>query len=570
MLEIRSIRAVSALALCAALFGNSERASALQRETTRATMHPAGLCFRDPDIAADADSYYVTYTEGRCDGNGAHTVRLTKFTTTFSVLNQVAVFTTPSITEPSQLPLVRVSASGGGVYVAYVNRAMVAPQLVLRTYAADLTGPPAPTPVSPAGRPVADLSLDCDASEPGNPCVISTLEELGFGFRVVVRDGFSTLANVGPPTLAPGEHVQSIASVGGSPPLRGATLMTNVTMRPQVYFSPPFTGAMFGSLDPTATTSAMLLPGIAALRLRSGGGAAVWSSRSAIMFGSGSTWGPLTVRRYSVSSGPPIFVVDDAAQVGRSVLVVGRAAAAGGSLDGAAFASTEVIQSASTLTLPIVGSTVSPFGRTRAAAPTSCAEVGRAAAVYITGTAGTGPTTLNLVPFSCAAHDDCVDPTGVGGTCTAGRCSFSTGPCSRDSGVDSGVDASSDSGSDANFVPRDTGIDTGIQDATFVDRPTPPNDQGVVDAPSADAPDDAAMSDASTTLDAADAASTDAANADASDGAAQSGDGSTKPPSINGGACQCRAPATPTRFDARALVLLLAVAAVTARLRRRR
>jgi hypothetical protein len=225
----------------------------------------------------------------------------------------------------------------------------------------------------------------------------------------------------------------------------------------------------------------------------------------------------------------------------------------------------------------VIGSSVTQFGRTRVAAPTSCSEIARAAAIYVSGTGSTGPTTVNIVPYGCESDGDCVDPLGAGGRCSGGRCSFTTGPCARDSGVDSGVDASSDAG-DANFVPRDTGVDTGIQDASFVDRQPPPFDQGVVDvgvdSASSDAATDGASSDSSATGDAGadassdDAASMDVSNADGADGAAQAGD-SGKPPSINGGACQCRAPATPSRFDARALVLLLVAAAATARLRRR-
>jgi MYXO-CTERM domain-containing protein len=564
MTYLRRTNGASLFALVAALVTASDRAEALRPEPVP-PFTLTGQCFRSVDIAADFDSYFVAAVVGPCDGTGSFTVRLARYSAnTMSMAGFIDAFgPTEAITSES---LVRVSVARGLVYVVVANPDGGPSRLVMKSFFANLTSP-MPLGSTRTSARVSALSLDCDASLSGSPCVVAAIEETGFGSRAFVRDGVMTTANSGPHAPIAGEQALGIAAIAGAFPVRGGVFTTS---RPSVFYAASVP-SLSVSIEPVPATG--LFSAVSALSFNDGRIGAVWSAGLSIVFGFGPSWSMLSYRRMTSSSMMlTAFTAEDAVQVGSTVLAVGRGArgSAGFNGAGAAFAVFPVVAGSAALVISPISA--APIGAVRVASPNSCRAAGRAAAAFASNSTGfTGPNQLNLVSFSCSERTDCVDVTGTMGTCSAGgQCLFMTGPCAPDSGVDSGVDASGlrdtgvdtgvnvsmDSGvvdRDSGFAPRDTGvpIDTGVSDVVTVDRL--PIDEGVLDAPiGTDVPEPI-----------------DADNDGGRDGSTSSGDAGPRPPTINGGACQCRAPAAPSQHRPHGALVLAAIASIVTVARRR-
>lgn len=475
----RLLRTITALAaLVGGISVAPSEALALTPSTSVVIPLSMGQCVRSGDITFDGESYVLAWEQGACLSPSTHQVWVIRINATTLERGSAVQVVTSEVVPPSLHPLVSVSAivPQTVVVAAAIRTEASTHRLVAQSFNARTLAPlPSSATMLSVGQ-VRAISLDCDASEDRAPCTVATIENTSGAWRAVTRLAIAPDSNVTPMTTVPNpEVVRAIAAVGGGMAFRGSVAVTSVLDdTPAVIFSPTDARNMFSWLDARRTAP---WPGVAALRLRSGGVAAAWGINDELCVVSGSNWstvppvGAMSACRMPRLSPMHRFVPTDAAQVGGKLLIVGYQRALFGELASGRLAVVE-----HDLAAPSGPLDVRDLNRTelrfepKVAAATSCPLLGQAVSI-VGAEVSSGVIQITGVRYTCSNHSECVDPNGVSGVCensgpSGSRCVFTSGVCGpieRDSGVPLG-DAAADAGQDSSASDAAPSSDVALDD----------------------------------------------------------------------------------------------------------
>jgi hypothetical protein len=525
-----SVRRGSALAAAAAFVALSlaqpRSAQAITLRPSSEVLVPpaASVCYRSPDIVAADNFYFVAYVAGPCAGSGAHTVRIARYDG-LSVASAIHVdVASISASDVRVAPLVRISAVGGQVVVLIANRSGSVNQLSTAAFDRNLGRQMMMGPQNAQGL-VAQLSFDCSAAA-FPPCVASTLEIVAGSPRVYSYFAI-TNAGVAPMLGMRVDQPIAVAAVAGTAGQSATIFATNSMLDAAPHVMASF--APMGGIAPLGMGGEPVAPGVAAVRLLDTRVAAFWSQPGTVRFAVRSQWSAIAGALGAALSivGDPYFLIEDAAVVGTSTLLVGRTSLTTAGLDAAAIGHGSTTLGSASPSITVRNTGVVPRSSTRVAASTGqCATAGNGALVYALGPTGAA-NEIHVRRFACSDPSECVDPAGRPGRCEMGACAFAPGSVC--------------------VVPPDAGA----PDAS---------------APDASAPDASAMDVAPTDGSLADSGALDAAVDGGADASVPRDGGD--PPVITGGACGCRAPGSTQGRAAATWLALVAALALASRRRR--
>lgn len=583
--RLSSWRALAPLAALASVLAHAPSASAFNFSTESIAVPSSGsLCYRSADVAFTSGRYYLAFVQGPCTSAGTFEVRLGILDPSSPSTFSSVVVRSVTVMAALNQPLVRLATLGSNVSVVVIDRTNILNAYYTHTYSAPLVPAGGMGPFAMLGTAL-DLSYDC-APGMAVPCVLTTRESVTMRNQHVAYFSAAAGTAIVPPIGRMDNVVGSAAYAGGAG-AQAALYVTDSSREtvPQAMAAlVPAGNAVLGG------RSIVALPSIIGVHQRSGAGVALWSTVNRIEYRVGAQWSALSVMGDTTVTGATNYFIEDGAQIGNSMVIVGRNAASPTTIESGALAIVAFPPIAASQMFGAFQPGVVPRSPARIAAATTCAGTVLGVTAYATG--GTLPSELRVRTITCSIDADCVDPMGNPGRCTASACAFSPpSPCAigSDAGVDSGApfdaslgDAMPFDGSateeDASTAVRDSGL---AMDGAATSDATGPRDSGAPTDSDASAQDsasaqDAAMFDGATPEQdgaiALDGSASDAV-APTEDGASMPADGASstdsgKPPAITGGACACRAPAAPSRGALPMLSALCAIA-LAARPRRR-
>lgn len=574
------------LAAFAAVMAHAPSASAFNFANESTAVPQIGaLCDRSVDVAYTAGRYFLAFVQGPCASAGTFEVRLGILDPASPATFSSVVVRAVTAMSPVNQPLIRLATLGSNVSVVVIDRSNAINSYYTHTYSAALAPSGVMGPFNMLGTAL-DVSYDC-APGMAVPCVLTTRESVVMRGQHVAyfSAGAGTLLT---PPLGRTDAVIGASAYAGVAGAQAALYVTDSnreTVPHAMAALVPSGHAMLGG------RSALALPGIIGVHQRSGSGVALWSAGNRIEYRVGAHWTALSAMGDTTVSGATHYFIEDGAQIGNSMVIVGRNAGSPMTLESGALAIVAFAPIGASQMFTAFQPGIVPRSPARIAAATDCASRALGVTAYAVG--GTLPVEIRVRTVACTIDNDCVDPMGNLGRCSSGSCSFTApSPCAigSDGGVDGGMlfdaslsDAVAFDGTaveeDASTAVRDTGV---AMDGTATGDATGVRDSGVPVGSDASAADGASVQDSAmfdgATPEEDGASALDGAVADAggpaNDGAttadSASSSDSGKPPAITGGACACRAPAGPARGALPSLVALCAVAlCASARPRRR-